>query len=101
MQIVTYKVPAGKLLRLKAEVENGKLSFVQLSGDFFLSPPEKLQLLEVGLLGQEIANTDALREALHVIVTQNNIVLYGITVEAIVDAIAQLQQGTSSAMVSS
>ena len=37
-----YKTPSGKLVVVDFEVEDGKLSNVVVSGDFFLEPPEAL-----------------------------------------------------------
>ena len=45
-----YKVPGGKLLRAKAEAEAGKIKFLQVSGDFFMSPETDLEELEDPLL---------------------------------------------------
>jgi lipoate-protein ligase A len=46
-----YKVPGGKLLRAKAEAEAGKIKFLQVSGDFFMSPETDLEELEAQLVG--------------------------------------------------
>jgi lipoate-protein ligase A len=45
-----YKVPGGKLLRAKVEVENGYIKFVQLTGDFFMEPETDLEELETQLI---------------------------------------------------
>ena len=37
-----YKTPAGKLVVVDFGVEEGRLSNVVVSGDFFLEPPEAL-----------------------------------------------------------
>jgi lipoate-protein ligase A len=46
-----YKVPGGKLLRAKIEVEGEKIKFLQLTGDFFMEPETDLEELEAQLLG--------------------------------------------------
>lgn len=46
-----YKVPGGKLVVVDLEVENGRLANVRLSGDFFLEPPEALDLINQALSG--------------------------------------------------
>jgi hypothetical protein len=46
-----YKVPDGKLLRAKAEAEAGIIKFLQVSGDFFMSPETDLEELEAQLVG--------------------------------------------------
>jgi hypothetical protein len=49
-----YKVPGGKLLRVKLEVEAGKIRFLQLTGDFFMQPETDLEELEVQLIGSRV-----------------------------------------------
>jgi lipoate-protein ligase A len=46
-----YKVPGGKLLRAKASSEGGRITFLQVSGDFFMNPETDLEELEKELLG--------------------------------------------------
>ena len=46
-----YKVPGGKLLRAKASSEDGRITFLQVSGDFFMNPETDLEELETELLG--------------------------------------------------
>lgn len=64
-----YKVPGGKLVVADVEVEHGRLARVQISGDFFLEPPEALEAIDRGLIGlpagaSETELTDAVRRAL-------------------------------------
>ncbi len=44
-----YKVPGGKLVIADFEVENGKLRNVSINGDFFLEPPEALEIISASL----------------------------------------------------
>jgi len=46
-----YKVPGGKLLRAKVEDRDGRISFLQITGDFFLLPETDLEGLESKLIG--------------------------------------------------
>ena len=46
-----YKVPGGKLVVIDFEVHNNQLTNVQLSGDFFLEPPEALDMINHALTG--------------------------------------------------
>lgn len=48
-----YKVPGGKLVVVDCNVNNGKLSQVQLSGDFFLEPDEALQRITAAVEGAD------------------------------------------------
>jgi lipoate-protein ligase A len=46
-----YKVPGGKLVVVDAEVTDGRLADVQVSGDFFAEPDELLDVLTAALHG--------------------------------------------------
>ena len=54
MKRFEYKVPGGKLLRVKLEVEAGKIRFLQLTGDFFMQPETDLEELEVQLIDSPV-----------------------------------------------
>lgn len=57
-----YKVPGGKLLRAKAESKAGNITFIQVTGDFFMTPETDLEDLEELLLGAP-SDPEAVREA--------------------------------------
>ena len=57
-----YKVPGGKLLRAKAEAEGGKIKFIQVTGDFFMTPETDLEDLEARLYGMS-CDPEAVRGA--------------------------------------
>lgn len=89
MKTVTVKVPGGKLLRLKATVEKGKLVKPQLSGDFFLMPSEKLAVLEKVLDGCSV-NDKKLASIIAAVLKKENITLAGISAEDIASAVGEL-----------
>ena len=45
------KVPGGKLLRARGESKDGIVEFVQVTGDFFMTPEDDLEDLEKTLIG--------------------------------------------------
>ena len=51
MKRFEYKVLGGKLLRVKIEVKDEKIRFLQLTGDFFMQPETDLEELEALLIG--------------------------------------------------
>ncbi|MFC4604420.1 lipoate--protein ligase family protein [Rhodococcus kronopolitis] len=53
-----YKVPGGKLVAVDVEVDDGRLSRVSLSGDFFLEPDEALDDIVAAVIGMSV-NADA------------------------------------------
>ncbi|MGN6273810.1 MAG: lipoate--protein ligase family protein [Protaetiibacter sp.] len=46
-----YKVPGGKLVVVDLDVDDGRLTDVRLSGDFFLEPDDALPLIDAALTG--------------------------------------------------
>jgi lipoate-protein ligase A len=46
-----YKAPAGKLVVVDTEVLDGRLHRVEVTGDFFLEPPEALDQITAALEG--------------------------------------------------
>ncbi len=57
-----FKVPGGKLIRARVEVEDGRVVFARFTGDFFITPEEDLEELEERLKGVE-ADPERVREA--------------------------------------
>ncbi len=51
MKRFEYKPTGGKLLRAKLEIGGGRITFLQLSGDFFMEPETDLEELETKLIG--------------------------------------------------
>ena len=57
MKRFEYKVPGGKLLRVKVETVEGLISYIQLTGDFFMEPETDLEELEAKLRGSPAGST--------------------------------------------
>lgn len=51
MKRFEFKVPGGKLIRAKVKIAGGKITKLQISGDFFLLPETDLEELEDQLIG--------------------------------------------------
>jgi len=45
------KVEGGKMLRIRGEVTEGRVSSITITGDFFLHPEEVIDSLESSLIG--------------------------------------------------
>ncbi|ARP86492.1 lipoate protein ligase C-terminal domain-containing protein [Bordetella genomosp. 9] len=54
-----YKVPGGKLVVADVNVEDGALTAVSISGDFFLEPPEALAEIDRALTGLAATASEA------------------------------------------
>lgn len=75
-----YKVPGGKLLRAEAEAEAGRITFIQVTGDFFMTPETDLEELEALLLGAP-ADPGAIHEATRSFFRERGTVITGASSE--------------------
>lgn len=81
-----FKVPNGKLLKIAAEIDGNVLVSVQFTGDFFAYPEEDIAHLE-NLLSYHPLDFDLLRYTVTSFIEQNNMQLFGITAESLVEGI--------------
>lgn len=92
-----YKMPGGKLVVVDLDVHAGQLRQVQVSGDFFLEPADALRRINAALEGLdatsgEAALANAIQNALSA-----DVLMYGISPEAIAVAVRRaLQEGTDA-----
>lgn len=77
-----YKIPEGKLVVVDLQVIEGVLRHVQLSGDFFMEPPDALDAINLALDGMPDDVTDAQLEQAVQAVTKD-VVMYGINAAGI------------------
>ncbi|MEM4268107.1 MAG: lipoate protein ligase C-terminal domain-containing protein [Candidatus Woesearchaeota archaeon] len=84
---VDYKVPGGKLLRIRAKVTN-TIQFVEIAGDFFIYPEESISDIENCLIGCNIVQHE-IETRLSAIANKKNIIMVGISPKHIADAIIQ------------
>ncbi len=47
----SYKVPGGKLVKVKLQTSMGKIDAIKILGDFFLHPEETILKIEESLIG--------------------------------------------------
>ena len=80
MKRCEYKVPGGKLLCAKVEAEEDKITFLQISGDFFLLPETDLEDLEGQLLGLE-TDPESIREKVVTFFTDRKTTIVGASPE--------------------
>lgn len=83
---ITLKVPDGKLLKIEVEADESVIINIKICGDFFLYPEEELEHLEQ-LLRYHPYDKELLHYMIDAFVKQNNVEMYGITVDALVDGI--------------
>ncbi len=80
MKRCEYKVPGGKLLCAKVKVEDGKISWLQISGDFFLLPETDLEDLERQLLGMD-ASPESVKDKVVSFFSERKTTLVGASAE--------------------
>ncbi|MFC4202573.1 lipoate protein ligase C-terminal domain-containing protein [Candidimonas humi] len=78
-----YKIPGGKLVVVDLRVEQGRLRDVQLSGDFFLEPPEALDAINAALIGLACDASAAALQAAVQAALGPDVMMYGITIEGV------------------
>ena len=93
--ISTKKVIGGKLLRIKT-LFNTKFTSVQITGDFFLHPEEKIMEIEKSLVGLSTAEKkESITQKLQNFIQQNQIELVGISPEDIAETLLETLKGGS------
>lgn len=92
MQQITRKLPNGKLVRISVDGKD-VISTIQITGDFFCHPEEAVEEMEKLLLGLSVPiSIDEAKQTLDDYVQKNNVVLVGITTEAITSMINEAFQ---------
>ena len=82
-----YKVPGGKLVVVDLAVVGGRMTAVQVSGDFFLEPVSALATIDAALEGRSIETGEAaLAAAVHAALGPGP-QLFGITPEGVAIAV--------------
>jgi len=79
-----YKIPGGKMVRVALKWEENLIKDIKITGDFFLYPEEGINFLEDSL--RNVRLEDAL-EKIKNVVKSNNLTLFGLTPEGIVETI--------------
>lgn len=78
-----YKIPEGKLVVVDLQVMKGCLHNVQLSGDFFLEPPETLDAINAALEGVPHDATSEQLEQAALAAIGSDVMMYGLTTAGI------------------
>ncbi len=92
MLAADYKGPGGKLVRVRLKQENGVISSVKITGDFFLVPEESLPKLEKMLEDVPIREQE-LRMLVDRFFRGTGAQGLGITTEDLVKAILSAREG--------
>lgn len=88
MGLAKQKVPNGKLLIVKLEHENGKITCVELLGDFFLYPEETIYKIEGAIKGMDTnVSENEIVSKVRAIAEAEKATMLGITPEAIAQTV--------------
>ncbi|MBN2067121.1 MAG: hypothetical protein JW744_01495 [Candidatus Diapherotrites archaeon] len=79
-----YKVPNGKLVRVRAEFQGELVLALKITGDFFMHPEHGIELVEAAAKGKTL---EELQGAIERAVEENSITLFGVSPEAIAHAV--------------
>ncbi len=86
MSQAIYKVPDGKLLKVFLEIEEERIQKINITGDFFVYPEEKIEELESVLVGEEL-NEEKLKHCIQTFVEKEELELFGVDIESLVKVI--------------
>lgn len=81
------KIPAGKLLKLSADVEGDVLRTVAIRGDFFAHPEEGFDRAEASLAG---IPTGDFRKAFAAALAREGVELFGLSADAAADVFEEM-----------
>jgi hypothetical protein len=81
---ITYKAPQGKLLRIKADIEDSVIQEITITGDFFIHPEEALLKIEKILQGKRVEN---IKEIMEEFMAENNVEIVGFTPKDLEEAL--------------
>ncbi len=82
----TYKVPGGKLVKIRLEVQNSRIERLVILGDFFMHPEDALPNLEKSLIGANLNGTE-ITQRVATFLDRNNVLLIGVSPADIATAI--------------
>lgn len=89
----SYKAAKG-LIRIKASVESGNIGEIQIAGDFFMYPEDRLWELERFLAGTE-ANRDEILSKVKTFYEKTNVQTPGVVPEDFAEAIVRTVCGSA------
>jgi lipoate-protein ligase A len=88
----TYKVPNGKLIKVKVEYDSKNIIMVQITGDFFIHPEESIDDLELALKNTEYSRKNV-SDIISRFFSSDSLIAFGITPQAVVDALMKCKEG--------
>jgi len=81
-----YKVPGGKMIRLDIAIDDGTVTSIRITGDFFMYPEEAVESIERFLTGKKIS--ESLAAETDSFLKRKGIRLVGLAADDIAEAIS-------------
>lgn len=86
MKTIDYKIPEGKMLKIKVEFDGNVIRTISILGDFFLHPESTIEEIEKRLEGCEV-NIELITSEVQIALHRMNAVLIGASALDIAKAI--------------
>jgi hypothetical protein len=91
LEFKSYKIPDGKMVKVRVDVKNDSIQDITILGDFFLHPEDTLVEMERGLIGT-IAEEDTIASIIQGILDRHEAVLIGATARDLAKAIMSARE---------
>ncbi|MFW9808558.1 MAG: lipoate protein ligase C-terminal domain-containing protein [Candidatus Thorarchaeota archaeon] len=86
MRISSYKVPEGKLVKVKLWVDSDRIQQITIHGDFFLHPEDAIQTIEKSLVGS-LKDSKLIEKTITRIMEESGAILIGASSKDLATAI--------------
>jgi lipoate---protein ligase len=86
---IDYKVPNGKLLRVYAEIKEGKVKEIKITGDFFVHPEAGIEYIEEEIRGEKI---EEIEEKISKIIENKKIEIIGFEIKDLVEILNRIEK---------
>jgi lipoate-protein ligase A len=86
LKIIDYKIPEGKMLKIKLEFEGRVIKSIRILGDFFLHPESTIDEIEERMIGCEVS-IEQISSKIQNTLDENNAELIGASALDIANAI--------------
>jgi hypothetical protein len=86
LKTIDYKIPGGKMLKIKVDIEGQVIKSITILGDFFLHPESTIEEIEERVAGCTL-NIELVTSEIQKVLDKNNAVLIGATASDIARAI--------------
>lgn len=86
LKTIDYKVPDGKMLKIKLDIEGESIKSIIILGDFFLHPESTIEQIEANLVGCKI-DMETITARIQEVLDNSNSTLLGAKADDIAKAI--------------